>query len=162
MSTKFNMKIDTQKVVFINADGKSEGLISTIKAQQIAKAIGLDLVKVGENNGWPICKLMDLGKWKYDQKKKNKKQPKIKQKTIKFSPNTAEHDLKYRSKRSEEFMDSGSSVKIMVKFSGREKEHMMETGQIVLEKYLSFFKQPYKIEEQPQAQGNTITMVIGR
>ena len=160
MVSKISTKIDSSQVMFINTDGKTEGMISTIKAKQIAKAVGLDLVKVNENNGVPICKLMDLGRWKYQQKKKNKKPAKTKTKIIKFSPNTSEHDLSYRAKRAEKFMSAGSSVRIIVKFSGREKEHMIETGKTILEKYLSLFKEPYNIEENAEKQGNTISMVI--
>jgi len=162
MVSKVSTKIDSSRVVFINADGKNEGMISTIKAKQIATAVGLDLVKVNENNGIPICKLMDLGKWKYQQKKKNKKPAKVKTKIIKFSPNTSEHDLSYRARRAEKFMSLGSSVKIIVKFSGREKEHMVETGKTILEKYLSLFETPYDIEENASKQGNTISMVISQ
>ena len=160
MVSKISTKIDSLQVMLINTDGKTEGMISTIKAKQIAKAVGLDLVKVNENNGVPICKLMDLGRWKYQQKKKNKKPAKTKTKIIKFSPNTSEHDLSYRAKRAEKFMSAGSSVRIIVKFSGREKEHMIETGKTILEKYLSLFKEPYNIEENAEKQGNTISMVI--
>lgn len=163
MVSNINTKIDSPKVIFINADGKSQGVISTTQARQIALAAGLDLVKVNESNSMPICKIMDLGKWKYQQKKKQKKQRKpvkIKTKTIKFSPNTSDHDLGYRVSRAEKFMDAGSSVRIIIKFSGREKEHMFETGKTILEKYLSLFEKSYTIEEQPQRQGNTIVMVI--
>ena len=160
MVSKVSIKIDSSQVMLINTDGKTEGMISTIKAKQIAKAIGLDLVKVNENNGIPICKLMDLGRWKYQQKKKNKKPTKVKTKIIKFSPNTSEHDLSYRAKRAEKFMSAGSSVRIVVKFSGREREHMIETGKAILEKYLSLFEEPYNIEENAEKQGNTISMVI--
>lgn len=160
MGSKISTKIDSPKVVFINADGKSQGVISTTQARQIASAAGLDLVKVSENKGMPVCKLMDLGKWKFQQKKKQKKPTKIKTKIIKFSPNTSEHDLKYRAKNAEKFMAAGSPVRVIVKFSGREKEHMFETGKAILEKYLDLFEEPYTIEEQPQRQGNTIAMVI--
>lgn len=156
-------KIDSSKIIFIDADGKSQGVIPTYQAQQFAKEVGLDLVKVNDDSdGIPICKLMDLGKWKYQQKKKQKKSANIKTKTIKFSPNTSDHDLSYRVTMAEKFMSAGSSVKIIVKFSGREKEHMTQTGQTILEKYLSLFKEPYKIEENAQKQGNIIIMVISR
>ena len=162
MGSKVSTKIESAKVIFINTNGESQGVMPTKQAQQIANAAGLDLVKVNDNDGLPICKLMDLGKWKYQQKKKQKKPTKMKTKTIKFSPNTAEHDLSYRAKRAEEFMSAGSSVRIIVKFSGREKEHMFETGKAILEKYLSLFKNPCSLEESPQRQGNTITMVISK
>lgn len=160
---KMSTKIDSPKVVLINADGKSEGVIPTYQARQIAQGVGLDLVKVGENNGMPICKLMDYGKWKYDQKKKQKKTTKVKKKVIKFTPNTSDHDLSYRAKRAGKFMEAGSQVEVIVKFSGREKEHMFQTGQAILEKYLSLFDEyeiPYTIEKNAQRQGNTIIMVI--
>lgn len=143
--------IKSRSVLLIDTEGRNLGVVDTRDAYRMAEGAGLDLVQVGDGkNGIPVCKIMDHGKWKYEQSKKRKAakaaQPTTKE--LKMRPNTGEHDLKYRAEQASSFLDDGDKVKVLVRFKGRERNHMVDTGKDVLEKFLQLIDpSKYRIEK---------------
>lgn len=135
---RVNNKIRSPKVVLISADGQNLGEMETRFALQRAREVGMDLVEISDQKGLPVCKILDYGKWKYAQSKKEKANKPTKQvtKEIKLRPTTDDNDLSYRSKHVKEFLHDGDKVKLTVRFKGREQAHMFETGRAMLEKFI--------------------------
>lgn len=158
-----NRGIKASKVLLINEDGVNKGVVTINEALSTAYAVGLDLVEVGNKDNIPVCKIIDYGKWKYEQDKRKKKTAvQIKQQTkeILLRPNTGDNDLNYRAKHVDEFLNSGHKVKIIVKFKGREQEHMLDTGKTLLEKFLGKITETFQISSNASVDGKAITMVI--
>lgn len=156
--------IKTKTVLLIDDNGKNLGILETKDAYLIAQNKGLDLVQVGEEkNNIPVCKIMDFGKWKYEQSKKKKAVKTAQQNTkeIKIRPNTSEHDLKYRAQQAIEFLDDGDKVKISVKFKGRERNYIGETGRLAMEKFLSVLDSTkYRIEKPVEVNEKEISLTL--
>lgn len=156
--------IRARAVLLIDADGKNLGTMDTRDAYRVAEGAGLDLIQVGDgNNGVPVCKIMDHGKWKYEQSKKRKAAKAVQQTTkeLKIRPNTGEHDLKYRADQAAEFLEDGDRVKVLVRFKGRERNHMAETGKMVMEKFLSMLDPAkYKIEKAVEVGERDISLTL--
>ncbi len=135
---KVNSEIKSNKVLLIDENGNNIGTIPTYEALRKAKDVGLDLVEVSANTAIPVCKLMDFGKYKYDQTKNIKKnRGHSKQlKEIRFRPTTNANDLLHKARHALEFLKDGHKVKISIVFKGREMEHLMEIGQVAMVKFL--------------------------
>ena len=122
-----NEKIRATQVRVINSDGKNLGTLSTQEAINIAKQKGLDLIEISPKANPPVCKIIDIGKYKYDlQKKANKakkKQKTINLKEIKLRPVTEIHDYNFKIKNAQKFLSKGDKVKFTVLFKGREMQH---------------------------------------
>lgn len=163
--TKINRNIRAQTVLLIDQDGKNVGTMATSKALEMALESGFDLVEVSSGKEIPVCRIMDYGKWRYEQSKrdrKNKNQHKSQgAKEIKFRPNTGINDLSYRAKRFDEFISDGYRVKLSVRFKGREIEHMYSTGKDLLERFLSLAKSNYKILGSAVVEGRNIALWAG-
>ena len=159
---RINGDIKANNILLINENGENIGSVNLLKALNMASEVGLDLVEVGFNN-IPVCKIMDYGKWRYEQSKRQKKNKGQKKavKEIKFRPNTGSNDLIYRAKQADQFINSGSKVKLCVRFRGREMEHMYKTGQSLLEKFLQMLSSNYKMTGDAIAEGGNITLIIG-
>jgi len=158
-----NDKIRARTVLLIDENGNNFGNVNISDALYKAQNVGLDLVEVSSGSkGVPVCRIMDLGKWKYEQSKKNKKNKSHRQeiKELKFRPTTGDNDLKYRAKRAGQFMEKGDKVKLAVYFRGREQEHMLDTGRAMLEKFISLVTVPFVIDSNARIEGNSITMII--
>ena len=156
-----NRSIRGSKVLLINEEGQNVGVVPFHDALSNASNIGLDLVEVGNKDNIPICKIIDYGKYKYEQEKKKKKSaPKQLVKEIKLRPNTSDHDLTYRAKHVDEFLNDGHRVKIIVKFKGREQEHMFHTGKDLLERFLDKITTKFNIFSNANAEGNSILMML--
>jgi translation initiation factor IF-3 len=141
------------------------GIVSIREALARAKEEGLDLVEVGKHDAnTSICKIADYGKMKYEKSKKVKKskQNSKKQviKEIKFRPNTGDNDLVYRAKQAEEFLKDNNKVKLLVRFRGREVEHIGNTGKTILEKFLKMITVNFKIDENMRMEGKSICILI--
>ena len=147
----------------IDENGKNNGKILLSEALNKAKLIGLDLVEVGSGKV-PTCKIMDYGKWKYQQTKSNRKrkQSQNKQvlKEVKIRPTTGDNDLKFKARHVDDFIEKGFKTKIVIKFKGREQEHMLETGKQVLEKFIDFMTADCVMDIEPKLEGNSIVMII--
>ena len=129
----------------------------------MATDAGLDLVEISPNSSPPVCKIMDFGKYKYEQQKKEaearKKQKTIEVKEIKFRPNTDTHDYEIKMRSVKKFLENGDKVKVTLRFRGREMAHV-ELGQNLLERVVEDISELGKVDEMPQVEGRQMVMVI--
>ncbi|WP_075501692.1 translation initiation factor IF-3, partial [Candidatus Pelagibacter communis] len=122
-----NNRISSPEVQVIASDGENLGVLSTNKAISMAKNEGLDLIEIAPNANPPVCKIMDMGKFKYDAQKKanlaKKKQKIVSLKEIKMRPVTETHDYEFKVKNAKKFISKGDKVKFTIRFKGRELQH---------------------------------------
>jgi len=139
------------------------GILDTPEAQRIARERGLDLVEVNPKSYPPVCKIMDFGKFKYEEKKKQneakKKQTVIGLKEIKLRPKTDDHDLDFKIKHVRRFLKEGNKVKITCRLRGREITHP-ETAQRQLEVFIEGTKEEGVVESEARMEGRTMTLVL--
>ena len=132
-----NNRITSPEVQVISSDGENLGTLNTNEAIRKAKDEGLDLIEIAPNVNPPVCKIMDMGKYKYDAQKKankaKKKQKKIELKEIKLRPVTEIHDYTFKIRHAQKFLSKGDKVKFTIKFKGRELQHS-ELGTKLMEK----------------------------
>ena len=140
------------------------GVVSPEKALLMADNVGLDLVEISPNASPPVCKIMDFGKYKYEQQKREsearKKQKIIEVKEIKFRPGTDIHDYGVKMRSVYKFLENGDKVKITMRFRGREMAHQ-ELGRDLLERVADDVKVHGKVENIPKLEGRQMTMMIG-
>jgi len=155
--------ITNPNVRLIDENGENVGVVDTASAQERAVEVGLDLVEVSPNADPPVCKIMDYGKYKYEeQKRKNearKKQKTITIKEIKMRPNIDTHDYDTKMKSVNSFLDAGDKVKVTLRFRGRELAHQ-ELGRRVLERVREDLGEKIKVEQLPSMEGRQMTMVL--
>ncbi len=158
-----NDEIDVPKVRVIDAEGENHGVISLEDALEIAEEAGLDLVEVSPQVDPPVCKVLDYGKYKYEQQKKaneaRKKQKTIEVKEIKMRPGIDEHDYQVKMKAVRKFIENGDKVKMTIRFRGREMAHQ-ELGLKVLTRVREEMEEVIKIEQTPKTEGRLMVMVI--
>lgn len=147
----------------VDEDGEQLGVLDTRDALDRAKEKGLDLVEVAPNADPPVCKIMDYGKFKYQQQKKlqeaKKKQTVIKIKEVKFRPKTDEHDYQTKLSKILKFLDDGDRCKVTVFFRGREIVHK-DRGLKMLERVVTDTVDVAKVESRPMSEGRTMTMML--
>tara|TARA_Y100000741_G_scaffold12011_1_gene9696 strand:- start:4593 stop:5138 length:546 start_codon:yes stop_codon:yes gene_type:complete len=160
---KANERIRAPQVQVISSDGKNLGTLSTQEAINIAKQEGLDLIEISPNANPPVCKIIDIGKYKYDlQKKANKskkKQKVINLKEIKLRPVTEIHDYNFKIKNAQRFLTKGDKVKFTVQFKGREMQHT-QLGYDLMKRIINDTSSLGKVEVQPKFEGRQIVMII--
>jgi translation initiation factor IF-3 len=160
---KANERIRALDVQVIGSDGGNLGAMPLNKAIEIAKGEGLDLIEISPNANPPVCKIMDMGKYKYDlQKKANiakKKQKTVALKEIKLRPGTDTHDYNFKIKNAKKFITKGDKVKFTVKFKGREMQHT-ELGKELMNKIIEATKDIAKVESRPKFEGRQMVMII--
>ena len=160
---KVNERIRSPQVQVISSDGKNLGTLDTLKAIHIAKEEGLDLIEISPNANPPVCKIIDIGKYKYDlQKKANKakkKQKIVNLKEIKLRPVTEIHDYNFKIKNAQRFLEKGDKVKFTVKFKGREMQHT-HLGNQLMERIINDTTSVGKVEVHPKLEGKQIIMII--
>ncbi|MCW2302096.1 translation initiation factor IF-3 [Rhodovulum sulfidophilum] len=131
---------------------------------ELAEQAGLDLVEISPNAAPPVCKIMDFGKFKYEQQKREsearKKQKVIEVKEIKFRPNTDSHDYEVKMRSVVKFLENGDKVKITLRFRGREMAHQ-NLGRELLERVAEEIKEIGKVENMPKLEGRQMVMMIG-
>ena len=158
-----NYKITSPEVQVITSGGENLGVLSLNEAIAKAKDEGLDLIELAPNTNPPVCKIMDMGKFKYDQQKKankaKKKQKKIELKEIKLRPVTEVHDYTFKIKNAQRFLSKGDKVKFTIKFKGRELQHS-HLGNELMEKIKQDIQEIGKVELQPKFDGKQMFMVI--
>ena len=158
-----NNRITSPEVQVITNNGENLGIISINEAVSRAKNEGLDLIEIAPNAKPPVCKIMDMGKYKYDQQKKankaKKKQKKIELKEIKLRPVTEVHDYTFKIKNAQKFLSKGDKVKFTIKFKGRELQHT-NLGNDLMEKIKVDMQSVGKVELQPKFEGKQMIMVI--
>ena len=160
---KVNERIRSPEVQVISSDGKNLGTLSTQEAINLAKQEGLDLIEISPNANPPVCKIIDIGKYKYDlQKKANKakkKQKVINLKEIKLRPVTEIHDYNFKIKNAQKFLEKGDKVKFTVRFKGREMQHT-NLGNELMDRIINDTKNVGKVEIYPKLEGKQIIMII--
>ena len=160
---KANERIRATQVQVINNDGTNLGTLSTQEAINIAKQKGLDLIEISPNANPPVCKIIDIGKYKYDlQKKANKakkKQKIINLKEIKLRPVTEIHDYNFKIKNAQRFLEKGDKVKFTVRFKGREMQHK-HLGMDLMDRIINDTSSLGKVESAPKFEGKQISMII--
>ena len=160
---KANERIRTPQVQVIGSDGKNLGTLATQEAINIARQEGLDLIEISPNANPPVCKIIDIGKYKYDlQKKANKakkKQKIINLKEIKLRPVTEIHDYNFKIKNAKKFLAKGDKVKFTVQFKGREMQHT-NLGYNLMNRIINDTSNLGKVEVQPKFEGRQIIMII--
>jgi len=160
---KANERIRAREVQVISSDGKNLGTLSTQEAINIAKQEGLDLIEISPNANPPVCKIIDIGKYKYDQQKKahkaKKKQKVMNLKEIKLRPVTEIHDYNFKIKNAQRFLTKGDKVKFTVQFRGREMQHT-DLGYDLMKRITDDTASLGKIEVRPKFEGRQIIMII--
>jgi len=160
---KANERIRAPQVQVISSDGKNLGTLSTQEAISIAKGEGLDLIEISPNAKPPVCKIIDIGKYKYDLQKKahkaKKKQKIMNLKEIKFRPGTEIHDYNFKMKNAQKFLTKGDKVKFTVQFRGREMQHT-DLGYALMKRITEDTISLGKVEVRPKFEGRQIIMII--
>ena len=160
---KANERIRAPEVQVISSDGKNLGTLPTQEAINIAKQEGLDLIEISPNANPPVCKIIDIGKYKYDQQKKahkaKKKQKVMNLKEIKLRPVTEIHDYNFKIKNAQRFLEKGDKVKFTVRFKGREMQHT-DLGNKLMDRIIKDTASIGKIEVSPKFEGKQIIMII--
>ncbi len=158
-----NNRISSPEVQVIASDGENLGILSTNEAISKAKNQGLDLIEIAPNANPPVCKIMDMGKYKYDAQKKanlaKKKQKIVSLKEIKMRPVTETHDYEFKVKNAKKFISKGDKVKFTIRFKGRELQHS-HLGNELMTKIKEDMKEVGKVELQPKFDGKQMIMVI--
>jgi len=158
-----NNRITSPDVQVIGSDGQNLGILNLNDAINRAKDSGLDLIEIAPNAKPPVCKIMDMGKYKYDAQKKankaKKKQKKIELKEIKLRPVTEIHDYNFKIKNAQKFLTKGDKVKFTIRFKGRELQHS-SLGSDLMEKIKQDMQQIGRVELQPKFDGKQMIMVI--
>ncbi len=147
----------------IDQDGEQQGIVKLRDALQSAENVELDLVEIVPNAKPPVCRLMDYGKYKFQQKKKlheqRKKQRQIQIKEIKFRPGTEEGDYQVKLRKLREFIEVGDRGKVTVRFRGREMAHM-ELGRELLKRVEDDMNDIATVDQYPQSEGRQMTMLL--
>ena len=160
---RVNNRITSPEVQVISREGDNLGILNISEAISKAKDQGLDLIEIAPNAKPPVCKVMDMGKFKYDQQKKANKakrnQKKVELKEIKLRPVTGIHDYTFKIKNAQKFISKGDKVKFTIKFKGRELQHT-HLGNELMDKIKHDMENVGKVELQPKFDGKQIIMVI--
>lgn len=158
-----NELIHAREVRVIGAEGEQLGILQRNEAIAMAREIGCDLVEVSSNATPPVCRIMDYGKFKYEQQKKKqdakKRQAVVRVKEIKVRPKTDEHDYETKLKHIRSFLEDGDRCKVTVFFRGREIVHK-DRGIEILERIVKDLEDVGKVEQEPRAEGRTLQMLV--
>ncbi len=151
------------EIRLIDENGDNVGVVAPERGVEMAEEAGLDLVEISPGAKPPVCKIMDLGKFKYEQQKKaaeaKKKQKTIEIKEVKFRPNIDTHDYDVKMRSVTKFLGEGDKVKVTLRFRGREMAHQ-ELGRELLERIADDIEELGKVESMPKMEGRQMTMVV--
>ncbi|MEE8506910.1 MAG: translation initiation factor IF-3 [Kiloniellales bacterium] len=160
---RVNRAITVAEVRLIDESGENVGVVSTADALDRADNAGLDLVEISPGAEPPVCKILDYGRFKYqDQKRKNearKKQKTVDVKEIKMRPNIDQHDYDVKMRAINRFIEEGDKVKVTMRFRGREMAHQ-DLGLKVLDRVRDQLEEVAKVEQFPRVEGRQMTMVV--
>ncbi|MGP1530952.1 MAG: translation initiation factor IF-3 [Treponema sp.] len=160
---RVNEMIRVREIRLIDDEGNQMGIVPTMEALRMAKDKGLDLVEVSPNANPPVCKILDFGKYRFEQEKKlrdsKKNQKVLKLKEIRMQPKIGAGDLDTKAKHVQEFLDDGAKVKVTIRFRGRELAHT-DLGYGVLQEVLKRLSSEYVVEKSPAMDGKTMSMTI--
>jgi translation initiation factor IF-3 len=160
---RVNREINAVEVRLIGADGNQVGVLTLREAQEKAEEEGLDLVEIVPNAEPPVCRIMDFGRFLFDQKKKTqeakKKQKQVQIKEVKFRPGTDEGDYRVKLRNLVRFLNDGDKAKVTMRFRGREHAHR-ELGLELLRRVEGDLAEISTVEQQPQMEGRQMVMVL--
>ena len=160
---RLNDEITSRSVRLIGADGEQVGVVALVEAKQLAFDADLDLVEISPNAEPPVCRIMDYGKFIFEQNKKlqaaKKKQKQIQVKEIKFRPGTGEGDYQVKLRNLNRFLNDGDKTKITVRFRGREMAHR-ELGMELLKRIETDLEELATVEQHPKMEGRQMIMVL--
>ncbi len=158
-----NRRIRAKEVRLIDPEGKQLGVIPTVEALERAASHGLDLVEVSPNVSPPVCRIMDYGRYKYQQNKKlqesKKRQSTFQVKEIKLRPRTGEHDFQVKMRHAKRFLDNRDKVKVTVVFRGRENAHT-DAGVTLLQRVIEATSEFAVVEQSARKEGRIMIMVL--
>ncbi|MBN2628754.1 MAG: translation initiation factor IF-3 [Spirochaetales bacterium] len=161
---RINEQIRVREVRLIDGEGEQRGIVPTSEALEMAKEADLDLVEVAPTSRPPVCKLLNYGKYKYEQEKKlreaKKKQSLTKLKEVRMQPKIDKHDLDFKAKHVQEFLNGGNKCKVTIRFRGRELAHT-ELGKVVLDNLLERLEEgSFGVDNPPQMEGRMMSMLL--
>ena len=160
---RINREIRAKEVRVIDPEGKQLGILAVSEALRLATTVELDLVEVSSKSEPPVCRIMDYGKFKYQQSKKahdaKKKQAVVHLKEVKMRPKTEEHDFQFKLRHIERFLKEGNKTKVTVVFRGRELAHP-DLGRNMLSRITEEAKEWGKVEQGPKFEGRNFIMVL--
>lgn len=157
--TRINERIWAKEVRLIAADGEQLGVVSKNDALNKARESELDLVEVAPNSEPPVCRIMDYGKYRYQQSKKQGHSKTVSVKEVKVRPAIGDNDLDLKVRNILRFLGSGNKAKVTMFFRGRERQRP-ERGMLVFERIIEIIGDQYSIEVKPRLDGNRITMIV--
>jgi translation initiation factor IF-3 len=160
---RVNERIRIKEVRVISPDGTQLGILPIEQALQTAFDQHMDLVEVAPEARPPVCRIMDYGKYRYEQSKKareaKKKQTIIELKEIKLRPKTEEHDFQFKARNAERFLKEGNKAKVTIMFRGREVIRM-DRGRVVLDRFVEALKEVSVVEQAPKVEGRNMSMIL--
>jgi translation initiation factor IF-3 len=160
---RINHRIRVPEVRVVAEDGSNLGVLSTEQALRRAQEVGLDLVEVNPKGTPPVCKILDFGKYKYEEKKRareaKRKQTIVEVKEIKLRPKTDDHDLDVKLRAARKFLEAGNKVKIVCRFRGREITHP-ERAKMQLDALISKLEDLANIEQRPTMEARTMAVLV--
>ena len=160
---QLNEEIRDKEVRLIGADGAQLGIMSSADAQRLAYEKDLDLVKIAPNATPPVCKIMDYGKFRFEQMKKEKEAKKnqrvVEIKEVRMSPNIDTNDFNVKLKNAQKFLKEGNRVKVTVRFRGREMAHT-SIGEVLLRQFGDSCAEIATVEKNPKLDGRLMTMFL--
>lgn len=158
-----NQDIRAARILLIDQNGEKQGVMPISAALEAAEEAGLDLVEISPNSDPPVCKLLDYGKFRFQEQKKKaearKKQKIVEIKEIKLRPNIDKHDYEVKIKAMHRFFEEGDKVKVTLRFKGREMAHP-ELGMKVLQQVKTDFEEHTKVEFEPKMEGKQLVMIL--
>ncbi|HIW00833.1 MAG TPA: translation initiation factor IF-3 [Candidatus Desulfovibrio intestinipullorum] len=158
-----NELIHAREVRVIGVEGEQLGIMSRNEAIAAAREVGCDLVEVSSNSEPPVCRIMDYGKFKYEQQKKRqdakKRQAVVQVKEIKVRPKTDDHDYETKVRHVRRFLEDGDRCKVTVFFRGREIVHK-DRGMDILERFIKDLEEVARVDQEPRAEGRTLQMLL--
>lgn len=158
-----NQEIRAPRVLLIDQNGEKQGVMPTASALEAAEEAGLDLVEIVATADPPVCKILDYGKFRFEEQKKKaaarKKQKVVELKEIKLRPNIDDHDYQVKARAMTRFFEEGDKVKVTLRFRGREMAHP-ELGMKLLQKVKSDFEETTKVEYEPRMEGRQMIMIL--
>lgn len=158
-----NEQIRDKEVRVVGEDGEQLGIMSSKDAQKLADEAGLDLVKIAPTAKPPVCKIVDYGKYKYEQTRKEKeakkKQKVIEVKEIRLSPNIDTNDLNTKMNAARKFLSKGDKVKVTLRFRGREMAHM-NSSKHILDEFAENLADVAAVDKAPKVEGRSMTMFL--
>jgi translation initiation factor IF-3 len=158
---RINEQIRLSPIRLIGAEGEQHGIVPTAQAMEMAREAGMDLVEVAATERPPVCKIMDYGKYRYEQSRKSGKTKghQQKMKEIRVRPKTGEHDIETKVNQARKFLEHHDKVLVNVLFRGREMQHI-EEGQRIIQGILEQLADVSKVEKAPSMEGKRMTALL--